>query len=145
MKTFYARLLFVMILLLPNVPALGDDLYTDARDIMVKHADVMEGYITGLENADSAAACAATIDAYTTGMEDLIPRLKAFQEKYPALAMGTTDGQAPPEVEAQARRIEALGARMPAATMNMMKFMEDPLVQAAMERMSETMEQLGTP
>jgi uncharacterized protein YjgD (DUF1641 family) len=32
---------------------------------------------------------------------------------------------------------------MPAATMNMMKYMTDPQVQAAMQRMSQAMEKMG--
>jgi hypothetical protein len=46
-------------------------------------------------------------------------------------------------VEKEAQRLKTLGARMPAATMNMMKYMADPQVQAAMERMTQTMQKMG--
>ena len=128
--------------MLLNLAACGGDKYADARDIMKDHAQVMEAYITGLENAANAADCAAAIDAYSAGMADLIPRLKAFREKYPKL-MKEGGGETPPEVEKEAERLEELSARMPAATMNMMKYMTDPQVQAAMQRMSQAMEKMG--
>ena len=40
----------------------------------------------------------------------------------------------PAEVESETKRLEDLSARMPAATLNMMKFMADPQVQEAMQR-----------
>jgi len=139
MKPVCVRIFSVAMLLI--LAACGGDKYADARDIMKDHAQVMEAYITGLENAANAADCAATIDAYSAGMEDLIPRLKAFREKYPELI--EEGGETPPEVEKEAERLKELSTRMPAATMNMMKYMTDPQVQAAMQRMSQAMEKMG--
>ena len=140
MKPISARIISVALLLI--LVACGGDKYADARDIMKDHAQVMEAYITGLENAANAAECAAAIDAYSAGMEDLIPRLKAFREKYPELTKNG-GGETPPEVKGEAKRLEELSTRMPAATMNMMKYMMDPQVQAAMQRMSQAMEKMG--
>jgi len=136
-------LLVSTLLILLVLTACGGDKYADARDIMAEHAQVMEAYITGLESAADAAQCAATIDAYTAGMEKLIPRLKTFREKYPEMAKGDDGGETPAEVEAEAKRLEELSARMPAATMNMMKYMMDPQVQAAMQRMTQAMQKMG--
>jgi len=145
LKTKTFRLLAVLLLLtLPSFFSCGKDKYAEARDILAEHADVMEAYITGLENAANAGDCAATIDAYTAGMEKLIPRLKKFQETYPELAKGSAGDETPPEVKKEAERLQALGSRMPAATMNMMKYMGDPQVQAAMERMTRTMQKMGS-
>lgn len=144
MKPIAVRTLMVSTLLILLVlTACGGDKYADARDIMAEHAQVMEAYITGLESATDAAQCAATIDAYTAGMEQLIPRLKTFREKYPEMAKGNDGGETPAEVEAEAKRLEELSARMPAATMNMMKYMMDPQVQAAMQRMTQAMQKMG--
>ena len=144
MKPICARIFSVAILLILSIlAACGGDKYADARDIMAEHAQVMEAYITGLESATDAAQCAATIDAYTAGMEQLIPRLKTFPEKYPEMAKGNDGGETPAEVEAEAKRLEELSARMPAATMNMMKYMMDPQVQAAMQRMTQAMQKMG--
>ena len=144
MKPTCIRIFVVAILLVLSIlAACGGDKYADARDIMAEHAQVMEAYITGLESATDAAQCAATIDAYTAGMEKLIPRLKTFQEKYPELAHENNGDPAPAEVEAETKRLEELSTRMPAATMNMMKYMADPQVQAAMQRMTQAMEKMG--
>lgn len=144
MKPTCIRIFVVAILLVLSIlAACGSDKYADARDIMADHAEVMEAYITGLESAADAAQCAATIDAYTAGMEKLIPRLKAFQEKYPELVNESNGDPAPAEVEAETKRLGELSARMPAATMNMMKYMADPQVQAAMQRMTQAMEKMG--
>ena len=143
MKPIYFRTLLVsMLMILLVLTACGGDKYADARDIMAEHAQVMEAYITGLENAGNAEECAATIDAYTAGMEKLIPRLKAFQEKYPELANENNGDPAPAEVEADTMPMAPV-VYMPAATMNMMKYMMDPQVQAAMQRMSQAMEKMG--
>jgi hypothetical protein len=69
--------------------------------------------------------------------------LKAFQEKYPELVNENNADSAPAEVEAETKRLEELSARMPAATMNMMKYMADPQVQAAMQRMTQAMQKMG--
>jgi len=144
LKPTCIRIFVVAILLVLSIlAACGGDKYADARDIMAEHAQVMEAYITGLESATDAAQCAATIDAYTAGMEKLIPRLKAFQEKYPELVKENNGDPAPAEVEAETKRLEELSTRMPAATMNMMKYMADPQVQAAMQRMTQAMEKMG--
>jgi hypothetical protein len=144
LKPIYFRTLLVSVLMILMVlAACGGDKYADARDIMAEHAQVMEAYIAGLENAASAEQCAATIDAYTAGMEKLIPRLKAFQEKYPELINENNADPTPAEVEAETKRLEELSARMPAATMNMMKYMADPQVQAAMQRMTQAMQKMG--
>ena len=135
--------LLAILLTLTLLSACGSDKYADARDIMKDHGDVMEAYINGLENATTPSECAATVDAYTAGMEKLIPRLKAFREKYPELAAENSTTETPAEVEKESERLEELAGRMPAATMNMMKFMGDPEVQAAMQRMSQAMEQMG--
>ncbi len=144
MKTKPAWIVVLLLLLtLPVLTACGKDKYADAREIMAAHADVMEAYITGLEEAASPTDCAAVIDAYTAGMEKLIPRLKTFRETYPDLAREGSQDEMPPEIAQEAKRLEELGLRMPAATMNMMKYMADPQVQAAMERMSQAMEKMG--
>jgi len=145
MKSVRARIsLLAILLMLTMLTACGGDKYADAREIMKDHADVMEAYITGLEKAGSATECASVIDAYTAGMEDLIPRLKAFREKYPELAAENSDAEIPAEVEKEGQRMKELAARMPAATMNMMKYMADAEVQAAMQRMSQAMEKMGS-
>jgi hypothetical protein len=133
---------WLMLLALPTLTSCGKDKYADAREIMTAHADVMEAYITGLEKAASPSDCAAVIDAYTEGMAKLIPRLKTFRETYPDLAREGSQDEIPPEIAQQAKRLEELGNRMPAATMNMMKYMADPEVQAAMERMTQTMQKI---
>jgi len=46
-------------------------------------------------------------------------------------------------VEAKAKRLEELSTRMPTATMSMMKYMADPQVQAAMQRMTQVMQTMG--
>lgn len=144
MKTKSVWMAVLLILFtLTAVTACGKDKYADAREILAQHADVMEAYITGLEKAAGPADCAAVINAYTDGMKKLIPRLKTFQETYPDLARETGNDEMPPEVAQEAKRLEELGGRMPAATMNMMKYMTDPQVQAAMERMTQTMQKMG--
>lgn len=75
----------VILLTLTAITGCDQDKYADVREILAQHADVMDAYITGLEKAAGPADRATVINAYTDGMEKLIPRLKAFQETYPGL------------------------------------------------------------
>lgn len=138
----YSRLT-VVFGLLALVAACGSGKYGDANELFKDQAKVTEDYVNGLENAKDAEAVAATIDKYTEGMKDLIPRINAFQEKYPELKDLGKNAKVPEELKDVSERLNAASAKLQAATMNMMKYMMDPKVQQAMQRMGQELSALG--
>ncbi|WP_320043934.1 hypothetical protein [uncultured Desulfobacter sp.] len=111
----------------------------DAADVIRQHADVTEQFVNNLENAHSAQDVAGAVDAYTAGMQELVPLIQGLNEKYP----GYKDGKIPKELEKEAERLEDLSVRMPAAMMKTASYMMDPAVQKAMENMSNEMAKIG--
>ena len=121
----------------------GGDKYADARSLMEDQTRVTEDYVNGLEKADSAEAAARVIDDFTDGMKELMPRIKAFQEQYPELAGQSAPADAPRDVQEGMQRLQEASARIQSATMKMMKFMLDPKVQQALQRMGTELGALG--
>lgn len=111
----------------------------DTADVINQHADVTEKFVNNLEKANSAQGVAKAIEAYTAGMQELIPRIQSLNEKYP----GYKSGKVPKELEKEAKRLEGLAARMSAAMMKTVSYMMDPAVQKAMEDMGNEMAKLG--
>jgi methionyl-tRNA synthetase len=111
----------------------------DAADVIKQHADVTEQFVNKLEAAHSAQDVAEAVDAYTAGMQKLVPLIQDLSEKYP----GYKDGKVPKELEKEAERLEELSVRMPAAMMKTASYMMDPVVQKAMENMSNEMAKIG--
>lgn len=111
----------------------------DAAEVIKAHADVTEKFVDNLETAASAQDVAKAIEAYTAGMQELIPRIQRLNEKYPEYK----SGKVPKELEKEAERLENLAARMSAAMMKTVSYMMDPAVQKAMENMGTEMSKLG--
>jgi hypothetical protein len=111
----------------------------DAANVIKQHADVTEQFVNNLEKAQSAQDVAEAVDAYTAGMQKLVPLIQGLNEKYP----GYKDGKVPKELEKEAERLEELSVRMPAAMMKTASYMMDPAVQKAMENMSNEMAKSG--
>jgi len=111
----------------------------DAADVIKQHADVTEQFVNTLEKASSAQDVAKAVDAYTSGMQELVPRIQSLNETYP----GYTDGKVPKALEKEAKRLEDMAVRMPAAMMKTASYMMDPAVQKAMENMSNEMAKIG--
>ncbi|MFH1983105.1 MAG: hypothetical protein ABIL58_14780 [Pseudomonadota bacterium] len=109
--------------------------YSDAKEIVVEQAKITEAYVTGMEKAASGSEMAAAINAYTDKMKELLPKVKAYQQKYPELS--GAQATPPAELEKEMARLEEVSGRVQSATMNMMRFMAHPDVQKAMQRMGQ--------
>jgi hypothetical protein len=134
----------MLVLLLSVVFACGSDAkYSDARDLFEDQITVTEDYVNGLEEADSASSVATTINKFTDDMKDLIPRIRAFREKYPEFAAMTDKTKMPDELRDTAERLRATSAKVQTATMNMVKYMMDPDVQKAVQRMGKELSALA--
>lgn len=116
----------------------GADSSSDAESIMTRQADITQSYLDGLEKAGNADDVVKAIQAYTKGMKDLIPDIKAFQAKYPEYKQG----KVPEDMEADVKKLEEISARLPGAMMKVASYMGDPEVQRAMTEMGSEMSKL---
>ena len=141
------RHLWIVVMLLPVlmiVMACGSDKYSEAQALYIDHAKATEDYVSGLESAQNADDAAAAIDRYTDNMKELIPRIKALQKQHPELREMHANRQVPEELQEATERLEAATEKVQGATMNMMKYMMDPKVQKAMQRMGQELKGLGS-
>ena len=142
MKTYYWKVLLGLFLVFA-ISACGGDKYKEARSVMADHAKASESYLNGMNNAKSADDVVDTVNKFTDDMKTIIPRLKALHEKYPDWWVGGQASNVPEELQAEGKRLEDLSGKMQSATMNIMKYMMDPKVQQAMQRMGQELGALG--
>ena len=110
--------------------------YSDLVDVNVKFVSAMEDYIAATGKATTAKDIAKAINDYADKVEELAPKIKEVQGKYPEL---NTGGEVPEELKAVEEKAQGLGQQVAASYMNMMKYMMDPGVQKAQERLNKAM------
>lgn len=108
------------------------------KAVMEKVAVVTENLITAMEKADSGAAVAGALNAYTDAMEKLAPEMKAVMEKHPELK-NMKDDNVPDEYKEVMGRMNKAGERMMAAMMKMGQYIQDEAVMKAQQRLTEVM------
>lgn len=134
------RISGIIITLLLSVALIscGSDGSKEAESIIKNQADVTENYVDNLTIAKNADDVVNAIEQYTQGMEQLIPELKEFREKYPEYKQGNV----PAEMEADLKRLEEASEKLPGAMMKLSSYMMKPEVQAAMEKMNTEMSKI---
>ncbi len=110
---------------------------SDGSSVLKKQIKASENYINGMSDAKSADDVVKVIDNFTEDMIALLPELQEFEKKYPGYREGRV-----PELEEDVKAMEEVSQKMSGAMSNMMKYMMDPKVQAAMTRMGEEMSKL---
>ncbi len=125
----------MLVLSMILIMACGSDKHRDARVLMTDQAKVTEEYINSLEKAQDADEVAAAINQYTDGLKEMVPRIRAFREKYPNFSAWASGGEAPEELQQEVERLNKATEKIQAATMKMMKYMMSPEVQEAMKNM----------
>mgnify|MGYP001615852654 FL=1 len=129
-----ARLLLISTLLLTLFSVgCGSDSSSEAESLMKKQAVVTESFVEAMTGAGSADAVAGAIETYTRDMKELIPDIRAFQEKYPDYS----DDNMPEKAREYARRLQDASAKVPAAMMKTGQYMSDPKVREAMTRLTQ--------
>jgi hypothetical protein len=109
------------------------------KAVMNDYFNVMDGFIAGMEKAETADDVVAAINKLSDGMKDLAPRMKALQENYPELKNMGNQGKLPEEFKEFEEKIKEMGPKMMGLTAKMMKFASDPKVMEAQKKMTEAM------
>jgi hypothetical protein len=110
--------------------------YSDLVEVNTKFVSAMEDYIAATGKATSAKDMAKAINDYADKVEKLAPQIKEVRGKYPEL---NTGGEVPEELEELDKKSQELGKQVAASYMNMMKYMMDPGVQKAQQRLNKAM------
>jgi len=110
--------------------------YSDFVEVNTKFLGAMEAYITAMGEADSAKEVAKAINEYSDELEKIVPQIKKVMDKYPELQNTT---EVPEELKSIERRSKDLEQKVANSYKNMMKYMMDPEVQAAQQRLQKAM------
>jgi hypothetical protein len=110
--------------------------YNDLVKVDTEYLNAMDEYVTGMGKASSAKDMVKVIDRFADKMEKLAPRIKKTRSRYPELKNSET---VPEELKHIVKKAEALKEKMEAGYMNMMKYMMDPGVQEAQQRLQIAM------
>ena len=123
-----------------GAPSAGDETraepYADAKAVLEPFAGALETFVARMEEAATAAAVAAAVNALADEMARLIPELNAIRAKYPELADERTH---PEELKPLLARIDKDFQNLMKAYHKVGEYREDPAVQAADARYREVM------
>lgn len=112
--------------------------YSDVEKINEEYVGIVEGYIADLDKADDADEVVKAMNSFTDDLEVLWPKMRELADKYPELE---NEEDLPEELKESQDRAEEVGAKMATSFMKIMKYMDNPDVMAAQERMGKVMMQ----
>ncbi len=112
--------------------------YSDVEKINEEYVEIVENYISALDKADDSESVVKAMNNFTDELEVLWPKMRELAEKYPELE---NQENLPEELKKSQKRAEEVGAKMAGSFMKLMKYMDDPDVMAAQERMGGIMMQ----
>ena len=110
--------------------------YSDAIALNEEYINIVEDYIADLDKADDAKAAAKAINNFSDKLEKIWPKMQELSEKYPELK---DQSAVPEEMKETQKKAEEVGAKMGAAMMKVMPYMQDPEVQKAQKRLGQIM------
>ncbi|MBC2717353.1 MAG: hypothetical protein HF978_18770 [Desulfobacteraceae bacterium] len=114
--------------------------YSDAVEVNEEFLDVMIDYLEGLDKADSAGKVAASMNKFADRMAVLGPKMKKISEKYPELK---DENSQPEEFKELRKKGDAMEKKFAGSFMKTMKYMNDPEVQKAQQRLSAAMQTMA--
>ena len=114
--------------------ACGGGKYGDVKDALNDLIAMQEDYITAIQGAQNAGDVAKAINKYTDKFLQIKPRLESFEQKYPELK---TQKEPPAELKDSFERLTRSAEKLATASFSLMKYLGDPEVQKATERLKE--------
>ncbi|MBN2080075.1 MAG: hypothetical protein JW838_13995 [Spirochaetes bacterium] len=109
--------------------------YDELKEYMHDVITANEEYVTSLEKAQSAREVADAITALGNRMGALNKRSREIEKKYPELKSDAMKKEPPKELREEFARMEKMAQRLLAASMKMMKYIDDPAVIKASREM----------
>ena len=111
--------------------------YDDVIKVNEDFVEILEQYSENLEKADNAKDVAAAINDVAEEMEKLAPRMKELSEKYPDLE---GEKNLPQKLIESEKNMEKVGEKLAGSFMILVKYIQDPEVQAAQTRFGKAMQ-----
>ena len=109
--------------------------YAELKEYMNEVITANEEYVTSLEKAETAKEVADAITALGNKMGALNDRSKEIEKKFPELKSDAMKKDPPKELKDEFERLEKMAQRLLAASMKMMKYIDDPAVMRASQEM----------
>ncbi|MCF8035501.1 MAG: hypothetical protein K9K62_01385 [Desulfobacteraceae bacterium] len=114
--------------------------YDDAVDVQEDFISLAGDYVAAMDSADSADKVAAAMNDYAAGLEEMAPRVREINEKYPELK---NPDQQPEQFRQTTKEHEAVMQKVGSSFMKAMPYMGDPKVQQAQQRITLAMQNMG--
>ncbi len=111
--------------------------YGELEEYMNDVIKANEEYITSLEKADSGKEVAKAISDLGEKMGKLNERSHEIEKKFPELKSDKMKKDPPDELKDEFQKLEQMAQRLLAASMKMMKYMDDPAVMKASQEMEK--------
>ena len=142
-RTIYAVVaILISVLIALNVAACKKKgRYDDLKEYLEDLIAANEEYLQAVERAGSATEMVKAINEMTDKSADLAKRAEKIKKQYPNLT--EISKNPPPELKGEYARLNALAERLLGITGKMMKYMMDPVVMEATQKMAEQSRKTG--
>ena len=114
--------------------------YGDAKKVLNSLIKIYENFIFSIESTEEASIIAATIDTFSTDIENLLPEMERVNKKYPELK--NFYSSPPDELKYEAETLKALEPSLNNAFFKMNLYSQNSSVQKSMERLGKVLERL---
>lgn len=138
LRKFFPAGAAALVLLVAVICQAGDK-YEAARQLFEEYVPVVETYLDAVEKAETAPACARAINSFAGRVEELAPKLRELDRKYPDLKH---EQSVPPRYAALEKKADALTERFGRSFIRIARFIGDPAVAKANDRLVVAMARL---
>ena len=108
--------------------------YSDINDALNDLIKIQDAYVTAIQSAQGAGDVAKAINSYADSFIKIKPRIESFEQKYPELKLSK---EPPEELKENFDRLQKSAEKLATASMAMLKYLEAPEVQKAIERLKD--------
>jgi superfamily I DNA and/or RNA helicase len=108
--------------------------YSDINEALNDLIKIQDSYVTAIQGAQNAGDVAKAINSYADNFMKIKPRIESFEQKYPELKISK---EPPEELKENFERLQKSAEKLATASMSMLKYLEAPEVQKAIERLKE--------
>lgn len=131
------KMMVVVIVFMGFIWGCGQGKYDDMVEVNDKYISVTQNYIDSLNKAETGKEIAKAMDKYADEFKKLGPKMKEINEKYPEL-MNAKD--LPEKLKESQAKAKQMGMDLAASFMKIMKYLNDPQVLEAQQRMGDAMQ-----
>lgn len=111
--------------------------YSDAVEVQEDFIGLAGDFVDAMDSADSADKVATAMNNYADVLEDLMPRVREINEKYPELR---NPDKVPEKFEQTAEEHQAVTQQVGSSFMKAMPYMSSPEVRQTQERIIVAMQ-----